>query len=234
MKQSASRTSQQRASLNQQALEDYLKTIYVLEQEHSPVTTSAIAEARKVMPASVTSMIKRLDSLGMVDYRKHRGVLLTDKGKSIALEVIRHHRLLELYLAEALGFGWDEVHEEADRLEHVVSGKMAERIAEALGNPEFDPHGDPIPTRHGKMAESPARPLAAVEIGESCRVTRVPSDYDQELLRHIGSLGLTPGAEVTVVDKALFDDPITLLVDGVKQRIGATVAAAVLVTERAS
>ena len=136
-------SSPQRDSLNHQAIEDYLKTIYTLAEVESPVSTSRIADARQVKPGSVTSMLRRLSSLNLVNYEKHYGVTLTENGEKIALEVIRHHRLLELYLMEALGFGWDEVHEQADLLEHVISEKLEERIAAALGYPTLDPHGDP-------------------------------------------------------------------------------------------
>ncbi|MCA9978497.1 MAG: metal-dependent transcriptional regulator, partial [Anaerolineales bacterium] len=144
-------SSTQRDGLNHQAIEDYLKTIYMLAELESPVSTSRIAEARDVKPASVTSMLQRLAKLKMVDYKKHSGVTLTTAGEKVALEVIRHHRLLELYLMEALGFEWDEVHEQADILEHVISEKLEERIAAFLGHPTVDPHGDPIPAKDGTI-----------------------------------------------------------------------------------
>ena len=155
-------SSTQRGGLNHQAIEDYLKTIYSLAEEESPVSTSRIAAARNVKPASVTGMLQRLEQLQLVNYEKHYGVTLTETGHKIALEVIRHHRLIELYLIEALGFSWDEVHEQADILEHVISEKLEERIAAALGYPTFDPHGDPIPNKEGQIAQTDARPLISI------------------------------------------------------------------------
>src|SRR5690606_734840 len=140
-------SSAQRNNLNHQAIEDYLKTCYTLAEEESPVSTSRIAAMRGVKPASATSMIQRLAALELVNYEKHYGATPTETGRHIALEVIRHHRLIELYLMEALGFTWDEVHEQADILEHVISEKLEERIAAALDYPTVDPHGDPIPAR---------------------------------------------------------------------------------------
>jgi DtxR family Mn-dependent transcriptional regulator len=189
-----SSSSSQRDNLNHQAIEDYLKTIYTLAETESPVSTSRIAEARQVKPASVTSMLRRLDGLNLVNYEKHYGVTLTENGEKIALEVIRHHRLLELYLKEALGFGWDEVHEQADLLEHVISEKLEERIAAALGHPTVDPHGDPIPARDGSMVVLDTRPLTSVPVDEWVQVARVPDDDNSELLRYLAELGLTLGA----------------------------------------
>ena len=222
-------TSEQRHNLNHQAIEDYLKTIYMLAQEESPVSTSRIAEAREVKPASVTSMIQRLAKLNMVDYEKHYGVTLTDTGEKLALEVIRHHRLIELYLIEALGFTWDEVHEQADILEHVISEKLEERIAAALNYPLFDPHGDPIPTKEGLITQIDARPLASIKAGSDIKVKRILDDSNSELLRYLADLGLTPGAEVLVVEVAPFQGPITIEVDGEKKVIGQRVASTILV-----
>ena len=145
-----------------QAIEDYLKTIYRLAQEEFPVSTSRLAEARDVKPASVTGMIKRLASLDLVNYQKHYGVTLTESGRKIALEVIRHHRLIETYLMKALGFEWDEVHEQADLLEHVISEKLEARIAAYLNHPEFDPHGAPIPRKDGSIPHVQTRPLTTM------------------------------------------------------------------------
>ncbi|MFT5196994.1 MAG: DtxR family Mn-dependent transcriptional regulator, partial [Candidatus Promineifilaceae bacterium] len=145
-----------------QAIEDYLKTIYRLSQEEFPVSTSRLSEARQVKPASVTGMIKRLSSLDLVNYQKHYGVTLTESGRKIALEVIRHHRLIETYLMEALGFEWDEVHEQADILEHVISEKLEARIAAYLNHPEFDPHGAPIPRMDGTIPHVQTRPLTTM------------------------------------------------------------------------
>jgi DtxR family Mn-dependent transcriptional regulator len=222
-------SSRQRDGLNHQAIEDYLKTIYGLEQEKSPVSTSRIAAAREVKPGSATSMVQRLHKLNLVNYEKHYGVTLTDAGRDIALEVIRHHRLVELYLIEALGFSWDEVHEQADLLEHVISEKLEERIAAALNYPEFDPHGDPIPGKDGQVADVQTLPLSELRPGARATVSRIPDDADGELLRYLGALGLTPGQVLVVREVAPFDGPLTLEVDGERQIVGRRVAGAVLV-----
>lgn len=223
-------SSAQRDGLNHQAIEDYLKTIYALAETESPVSTSRLAEARQVKPSSVTNMIQRLDKLRLIDYEKHNGVTLTPHGRKIALEVIRHHRLIELYLIEALGFSWDEVHEQADILEHVISEKLEERIAAALGHPTVDPHGDPIPQRDGTMITVEMQPLASLQAGNEGEVARIPNDENSEMLRYLAQLGLVPGAAIKVVDVAPFDGPLTLLVDGVERVVGYAVATAVLVT----
>ena len=224
-------SSPQRDSLNHQAIEDYLKTIYTLAEVESPVSTSRIADARQVKPGSVTSMLRRLAGLNLVNYEKHYGVTLTDNGEKIALEVIRHHRLLELYLMEALGFGWDEVHEQADLLEHVISEKLEERIAAALGYPTLDPHGDPIPDRDGSMMVMHTRPLSDVSPGELAQVARIPADNNSEMLRHLAELGLTPGTLVRVTAVAPFDGPFSIEINGQNKVIGFTVAQAVLVVD---
>ena len=221
--------SPQRDSLNHQAIEDYIKTIYALAQDESPVSTSRVAAARSVKPASATSMIQRLARLHLVNYEKHYGVTLTDSGEKLALEVIRHHRLLELYLMEALGFGWDEVHEQADILEHVISEKLEERIAAALNHPEFDPHGDPIPAPDGTMAVMATTALAEVAAGESVRMARVLDDSNSELLRYLADLGLVPGAAFRVVAVAPFLGPLTIEIDGTSQVIGRNLAEMILV-----
>lgn len=222
-------SSLQRDGLNHQAIEDYLKTIYMLEQIESPVTTSQIAEARSVKPGSATSMLQRLAKLGLVNYEKHYGVTLTGEGMEIALEVIRHHRLVELYLIEALGFSWDEVHEEADLLEHVISERLEERMAAALNYPEFDPHGEPIPSKEGEIVEVDTKPLIDLAIGQSAVVSRILHDSDGELLRYLVTLDLVPGVRVTIEDRAPFDGPITVNVEGTSRVVGHKVAKAVLV-----
>ena len=222
-------SSAQRNSLNHQAIEDYLKTIFSLAEQESPVSTSRIAEARQVKPGSVTSMLQRLDKLNLVHYEKHYGVTLTKSGEKIALEVIRHHRLLELYLNEALGFSWDEVHEQADVLEHVISEKLEERIATFLGDPKFDPHGDPIPDKDGAMETIPMMPLVETAVGTTTEIARIQDDANSEMLRYLADLGLTPGQEITVRSIAPFDGPITIDVEGEEKIIGNTIAAAILV-----
>ncbi|MBE7528562.1 MAG: metal-dependent transcriptional regulator [Chloroflexi bacterium] len=207
-----------------------MKTIYMLAQEESPVSTSRIAEARGVKPASATSMIQRLAKFKLVNYEKHYGVTLTDAGEKVALEVIRHHRLIELYLIEALGFTWDEVHEQADILEHFISEKLEERIAAALNHPKFDPHGDPIPNREGAMVWVDARPLTAVPPGIEATITRILEDSNAELLRYLADLGLIPGTQVRVVAIAPFQGPITIEIDGAAKVIGQNVANGILAT----
>jgi DtxR family transcriptional regulator, Mn-dependent transcriptional regulator len=222
-------SSAQRNNLNHQAIEDYLKTIYTLAEEESPVSTSRIAAVRDVKPASVTSMIQRLASLNLVDYEKHYGVTLTEAGRQIALEVIRHHRLIELYLIEALGFTWDEVHEQADILEHVISEKLEERIAAALNHPTLDPHGDPIPTRDGSVPHRLLVPLASLAPGAKATVARILDDSNSELLRYLAQLDLVPDAMVTVAAIAPLDGPMTVVVGAREQAIGRSVAESILV-----
>ena len=223
-------TSRQRDGLNHQAIEDYLKTIYMLAQVESPVSTSRIADARDVKPASATSMIQRLAKLNLVNYEKHYGVTLTSDGEKLALEVIRHHRLIELYLIEALGFTWDEVHEQADILEHVISEKLEERIAAALNYPEFDPHGDPIPSKEGVIKRVDSQLLTKLKVGDSATVLRIPDDTNGEMLRYLAQLGLVPGVDVKVVEIAPFDGPLTLDIEDKQQVIGRNVAASILVS----
>jgi DtxR family Mn-dependent transcriptional regulator len=214
----------------QKTIEDYLKTIYQLAETASPVSTSRIAEARQVKPASVTSMVQRLARLGMVTYKKHQGVTLTETGNEVALEMIRHHRLLELYLTEVLGFDWHEVHDEAEALEHVISEQFEERIAAALNHPASDPHGAPIPMKDGTVARLDTRVLTILAEGESAVVTLVSDDTNQELLCYLADLGVIPGAQLTVVETAPFDGPITVEIGGERQVVGHKAATAVYVS----
>jgi DtxR family Mn-dependent transcriptional regulator len=223
-------SSTQRDALNHQAIEDYLKTIYDLAETESPVSTSRIAEAREVKPGSVTSMLQRLAKLNLVHYEKHYGVTLTKAGRKIALEVIRHHRLLELYLMEALDFSWDEVHEQADVLEHVISEKLEERIAVALGHPTVDPHGSPIPGKDGTIISVETQPLTSLEAGSKAQVARIVDDANSKMLRYLADLGLVPGAEIQVTELAPFDGPLTVLIEGERTIVGHAVADSVLVT----
>ena len=223
-------SSNQRDALNHQAIEDYLKTIYALAEVKSPVSTSRIADARQVEASSVTNMLQRLAKLKLVHYKKHYGVTLTEAGQKIALEIIRHHRLIELYLIEALGFSWDEVHEQADILEHVISEKLEERIAAVLGHPSFDPHGDPIPTKDGTIVAIDYQPLSTLEVGDWAIVARIVDDDKSDLLRYLANLGLMPGTAVQILDIAPFDGPITLNVEGVNKVVGFNVAQQVLMT----
>lgn len=194
-------------------IEDYLKTIYDLTAEQERASTNQIAARMGVTPASVTNMIQKLSATDppLLEYRKHRGVELTEDGKKVALEIIRHHRLLEMFLQQTLGYTWDEVHDEADRLEHVISEELEERIAESLGNPSTDPHGDPIPTRDLRVPESPVKTLSELRPGQRAVVNRV-RDTDPDLLRYLSDLGLVPGAKVTVLDFSPFDNNLRLRV----------------------
>jgi DtxR family Mn-dependent transcriptional regulator len=191
------------------AIEDYLKAIYTLQHQNGVVTTSLLGEQRGSKPGSVTGMIKKLAEMNLVQHTPYQGVLLTSAGERIALEVIRHHRLLELYLVEALGYSWDEVHEEAEKLEHHISEKLEARIAARLGHPTFDPHGDPIPTLEGALPSSDDLRLADLGVAERARVLRV-RDQSGERLRYLADLGLVPGAAVEVRASAPFDGPITV------------------------
>jgi len=192
-----------------EAVENYLKAIYEIEQTAGRVTTNALAERLGVLPGSVTGMLKKLaeEKPRLVDYERHRGVSLTPAGKRIALEVIRHHRLIELYLQQALGYAWDEVHDEAEKLEHVISEEFEDRIAEMLGHPEFDPHGDPIPAKDGTVRERVTPALTNLEAGQTGRVARV-SDADPALLRYLAELGIIPEASLTVAERGPFGGPL--------------------------
>ncbi|HEU0165235.1 MAG TPA: metal-dependent transcriptional regulator, partial [Thermomicrobiales bacterium] len=206
-----------------QAMEDYLKAAYRLEQEGGPVSTQRLADELGISGPSVTNMVKRLDELKLLKHSRYHGVTLTPSGQHVALEVIRHHRLLELYLAEALGFDWDEVHAEAERLEHHVSEELERRMEKALGYPQFDPHGDPIPSRTGTFPEVDDIALPDVPAGKSAQVSRV-SDRDPDHLRHLASLGVKPGVTLDVIEHLPFDGPIRVTVDGVEQLLSLTVA----------
>lgn len=183
-----------------EAQEDYLKHLFLLEAEHQgPVSTQALAQRLGVRPPSVTEMLKKLTQLGLVEHTRYRGARLTEAGRQVALEVLRHHRLLETYLHQALGYGWEEVHQEAERLEHVISEALEERIAEALGHPPFDPHGDPIPSKDLALPEPPGIPLAEAPLG-SARVVRALAQ-DRGTLNLLARLGLVPGQSLRVLDK---------------------------------
>lgn len=205
-----------------QATEDYLKTIWRLARRDR-VTTSALAAELEVAPASVTGMLKKLAGLRLVEHEPYHGARLTEAGERVALEVVRHHRLLELYLTQALGLGWDEVHAEADRLEHHLSEEVEARIDEALGFPTRDPHGDPIPTRELVLPIDSRRSLNEVPEGETAVVSRVP-DEDPDLLRYLASLGVSPECEVAVVARAPFDGPVTIDVAGARHSVAPALA----------
>jgi DtxR family Mn-dependent transcriptional regulator len=190
------------------AVEDYAKAIYALQQRgRETVSTNALADRLGVTPASASGMVKRLCELGMVEHRPYHGVTLTDSGRRVALEVMRHHRLLELYLVESLGVPWDRVHDEAEVLEHVLSDELEELIAAKLGHPTHDPHGDPIPTRDLTIDEGPSLSLQALDPGAAGRFARI-SDSDPEMLRFLAQRGIRPGDSFEVIDKHPFDGPL--------------------------
>jgi DtxR family Mn-dependent transcriptional regulator len=213
-----------------QAIEDYLKAIYELHAESGAATTSALANRLGVAPASATMMVKKLAGLKLVAHEPYRGVVLRKPGERIALEVIRHHRLVESFLAEVLGVPWDEVHDEAERWEHVLSEELEERIDERLGFPTSDPHGAPIPARDGGIAHRASVPMAELEPGQSATIVEV-SDRDPDLLRYVAELGLVPGASLTLVAAAPFGGPLTVAVAGAEHAVGREVAAELLVGE---
>lgn len=213
-----------------QAVEDYLKTIYKLDVEEKGASTTRIAESLDVSSASATNMIKRLSKMGLVDYQSYKGASLTSSGKKIALEIIRHHRLLELYLLEVMGYSWDEVHDEAEKLEHHISEQFEDKIAELLDNPTHDPHGDPIPTKDGIMPSMEVEPLTEAKKGHQYIVSRV-KNQDPELLRYLEKIGLLPGAKLTIKEKGPFKGPITLSVEENEQVLGHEVAEHIYIAE---
>jgi DtxR family Mn-dependent transcriptional regulator len=214
------------------AIEDYAKAIYALQErgEGCAVTTNALAERLGVTPASASAMVKKLDGMGLVTHVRYRGVQLTAKGTAIALEVLRHHRLLELYLSESLGVPWDRVHDEAEVLEHVLSEELEELIAAKLGDPTHDPHGDPIPTREGLMPDEPTVSLQALATGDVGRFVRI-SDSDPEMLRYLAARGIAPGDAFEVIDKQPFDGPIYVRIGDEVHVLGATLARSMRVSD---
>jgi len=215
-----------------ESVQDYLKAIWKLERD-GPASTSALAAELGVTPASATAMVKKLAGLGLVEHERYRGVRLTPSGERAALEVIRHHRLLELYLMKALGLGWDEVHAEAERLEHHLSEDLESRIDAALGHPTHDPHGDPIPTAELELVADETRWLTEVADGTEAVVSRVP-DGDPELLRYLASLGIIPDQPIVLVGRAPFDGPVTIEIGGARHAIGLAVAEQIRVSGAAA
>ena len=216
------------------AVQDYVKAIYSLHgRADEPVSTSALAERLAVSPASASAMVKRLASLGLVRREPYHGVELTQAGERVALEVIRHHRLLELYLAEALGMSWDRVHEEAEKLEHAISPELSELIADKLGHPTHDPHGDPIPTADGEIAESTSRPLAELDPGDRGTFTRV-SDADPEMLRYLSERGIAPGDRLEVLERQPFDGPLLVRFGSGDHSLGGSLVRMMRVERRAA
>jgi DtxR family transcriptional regulator, Mn-dependent transcriptional regulator len=212
-------------------VEDYLKAIYDLERVGAPASTNDIADRLAISPASVSGMMRRLAEQRLITHEPYRGVRLTGAGRKAALRTLRRHRILECYLTEVLGYEWDGVHSEAERLEHAASDQLIERMAAALGDPTQDPHGAPIPTRDGRVEEARLRTLAAAAAGDRVRVRRV-QDEDAERLRYLAELGIRPGALLRILDRAPYDGPITLWVGesaGTTRAIGVGLAAEVFV-----
>jgi DtxR family Mn-dependent transcriptional regulator len=214
------------------AMEDYLKTIHQIAEETdgAAVQTQALADRLGVTTASVTEMVKRLDRLDLVEHAPYRGVGLTPRGTQVALEILRHHRLLELFLVEQLGMSWEDVHTEADRLEHVISETLEDRIADKLGQPDRDPHGDPIPARDGSVPSDPWMPLAGAAAGTDVEILRV-SDGDPALLQYLAERGLVPGARVEVIAVDELAGVLTLALDGTPCTLALATAAAITVRD---
>ncbi len=212
------------------SVEDYLKAIYRLSERGGAAATSDIAEELALSPASVTGMVKRLAESGHLEHVPYRGVQLTGHGRAAALAVMRRHRILEAYLMEQLHYDWASVDAEAERLEHAVSEELIERMAAALGEPRYDPHGAPIPTRDGEIETPDIRPLASVGVGERVALRQVGDD-DPDRLRYLESLGLVPAVELVIGDRQPFGGPMTIRVGtaGVERVIGMELAATLMV-----
>jgi DtxR family Mn-dependent transcriptional regulator len=212
------------------SIQDYLKNIYELTEHGEVASTTTLAKRLNISAPSVTGMVQKLASSkpALVEYKKHQGVILTRKGKKAALEVIRHHRLLEAWLVQTLGYSWDEVHEEAERLEHVISEELERRIAAALGNPLRDPHGELIPTADLEMPLEHSTPLSALRPNQKAQVKYV-KHADAELLRHLESLGLVPGAQIEIIDYSVFDHNLTVKSDAKTNVLGLNITSKIFI-----
>jgi DtxR family Mn-dependent transcriptional regulator len=212
------------------AVEDYVKAVYMLELRGGTASTTALAARLEVTPGAVSGMLPKLTALGLVEHEPYRSVRLTDRGRLVALEVVRHHRLLELFLVESLGMGWDEVHAEAEVLEHVLSEELEELIAAKLGHPTLDPHGDPIPSRDLAIADDvESRDLYQLDPGARGTLVRV-SDDDPEMLRFLTERGITPGTRLEVIERQPFDGPLSVRVGDQVHVLGAVLTRAMRVT----
>jgi DtxR family Mn-dependent transcriptional regulator len=215
-----------------EAVEDYLKAIYEIQQGQGRVSTSALAERLRVAPPSATNMVKKLANLQLVEYKPYRGVILTQAGDRIAVELIRRHRLMETFLVQVLDLEWDQVHAEADRLEHVLSPHIEERIDALLGSPTADPHGAPIPTREGTVSSRDQMRLTELESGRPAAVTEV-NDRNPDLLRYLGNIGIVPNEDIAVLDETTLKGPIHVHVAGATHLVDREVAEYVMVTATA-
>lgn len=218
--------------MQSKSVEDFLKAVFTMQQQTERVSTNALRDALNITAPSVTDMAQRLVAAGLVDYQKYRGVVLTEAGRDIALKVIRRHRLIELYLVRELGYQLREVHAEAERLEHAVSDHFVEALARKLGDPELDPHGDPIPSAEGVIAEIELRPLAELEIGVEATIARLRTS-DPQMLQHMLDKGFVLDARVKVLERDPFNGPLAVRVDGKQRVIGHQVAENVLVSSDA-
>ncbi|MGH7645295.1 MAG: metal-dependent transcriptional regulator [Gemmatimonadales bacterium] len=205
------------------SVEDYLKAIYRLSSQGGFAATSDIAQLLDVAPPSVSGMVKRLSEAGLIEHVPYRGVQLTAQGRRAALVMLRRHRILEVYLVDRLGYDWDSVHTEAEHLEHAVSDRLIERMARALGDPPYDPHGAPIPTAGGEIEEAELGSLADAPVGAVVELRQV-EDNDPELLRYVAAQGLTPGTRVTVTDRQPFNGPTIVSLNGVPRVVGRELA----------
>jgi DtxR family Mn-dependent transcriptional regulator len=214
------------------AVENFLKAVYTLQQAGAeptdPVSTNALSEHLGVTAPSITDMAQRMTAAGMVDYKRYRGVTLTQAGETVALKVLRRHRLIELYLVVELGYELRDVHDEAERLEHAVSDRFIEAIARKLGDPALDPHGDPIPSADGSITQRTLLSLAELPVGTPAEVSRLKAD-SAEMLQYVLDRGFRLGARVQVVERDPFQGPVSVLVDDVPRTIGQVVAACILV-----
>jgi len=210
-------------------VEDYLKAIYEIETAGAAAGTNEIAQVLGIAAASVSGMVRRLADQGLIAHERYKGVRLTEAGRRAALRTIRRHRVIEAYLAGALGYPWDRVHDEAERLEHACSDELIDRMAAAIGEPATDPHGHPIPTREGTLEERQVVQLSGVPTGARVRVERV-SDKDGDRLRYLAELGVTPGTIVDLVRREPFDGPITLRIGSAERSIGPALAGQVFVS----
>jgi DtxR family Mn-dependent transcriptional regulator len=215
------------------SIQDYLKHIYELTENGGSASTNALSEKLKIKPASVTGMLQKLaaEKPALVEYQKHQGATLTPAGKKAALEVIRHHRLLEAWLVQTLGYSWAEVHEEAEKLEHVISEDFERRIAAAMGNPLRDPHGELIPTADLKMPFEESTPLSALRNGQSGRILSIKA-ADSDLLRHLDNLGLVPGASLTVTEYSPYDHNLTIKVGAKNHVMGLNITNKIYIKEK--
>lgn len=209
-------------------VENYLKNIYKLQHDEGKVTTSSLSKNLNISAASVSEMIKKLAEEGILTHTPYKGVELTNEGEKLALKIIRKHRLWEMFLVEVLKFRWDEIDEEAERFEHIMSEKMEEKIDEALGYPSVDPHGDPIPTRDGKIHHLESRPLTEIEEGTTAKIIRV-NDANSELLQYVSSLGLALNKKIRIKQKMNFDQSMIISINGKDHVISQHIAKSIFV-----